>query len=122
MADDGTVKRVLAALDAIRSNVPERLDERDVAQYHGELDRLESAGYDVQEWRIPESWFEKQSVKSQSYIDSSRKSYYRPFVYQYRFLTKIDALLGFFQIEGKKVGFEAPAKQAAAVKSEKGSE
>ena len=119
MADEGKLKRVLAALDAIRSNVPNQLDEKDVAQYHEELDRLESLNYDVQEWRIPESWLEKQSVKSQSYIDSSRKSYYPPFVYQYRFLTKIDALLGFFQIEGKKVGFEAPAKPAAAVKSEK---
>lgn len=117
MADDATLKRVLAALDSIRSNVPHQLDKKDIDQYHGELDRLADLGYEVQEWRIPDAWFEK-SLRSQSYINPNLKKYSDPYVQQYRFLTKLDALLNSFSIEGKKVGFEGPPAGAAPAKAD----
>jgi hypothetical protein len=105
MSDD-QLKRVLIALQAIYDNAPDRIDQEYVSQYHEQLDRLTAAGYEVNEWRIPAGWL-KPRVQRRNYITGA-EIYTEPLLDQYKFFTKLQAVLGFFTIEGKKVGFEAP--------------
>lgn len=106
--------RAYATLSSLRKNIGEMVDylvlERYVQEFHAVLGRIEGIGIDVSEFRIPDpevkpritaSWLEgdvsKHSYSGENYVDKS-------FI-----LTKIDAILGYFEIltseKPKRIGF-----------------
>lgn len=93
--------RVLTKLSSLRKNVGELgtvVEEMYVHEFHASLDRLESLGIDVSEFRIPDSaLFTK--VLSSVWIDGvAHPSYSREkYVEQAFLLTKLDAFIGYAQ-------------------------
>ncbi len=106
--------RTLATLSSLRKNIDQmtthNAPEKYVLEFHTVLDRLESIGIDVAEFRIPDSavkpritasWMEG-AISKESY--SEEKYVERSFI-----LTKLDAILGYFEIitseKPRKIGF-----------------
>jgi len=85
-------------------------------EYHAVLDRLEKIGISVAEYRIPDSAVQPKLTQT-VFGEGGKKNYYsqekyvaEPFV-----LTKMDALLGYFEIitseKPGRIGFHPPEKK-----------
>lgn len=96
MTDQHQLFRAYAGLKALKDNLPEggRFVYGDlVNKFHNELDRLQKQGFDVEEYRIPETSF-RQTAGGRA-VDS-------------RLLhTNIDSLLNLFSLQqsGSDIGF-----------------
>jgi hypothetical protein len=92
--------RAYTMLSSLRKNVAEMTEVAGmyVQEFHAVLDRLEKADIDVTEFRI--SGRAMYFVGGRSYVD-------KPFI-----LTKLDALLGYFEIiaaeKPRSIGFHPP--------------
>jgi hypothetical protein len=112
MPDENILREVLASLSAQRENLPPADPAKEVyaKNYHEQIDLLEQAGYDVARFRIPSEQIqpieliagvvtagvhEPTRYTEEKYIDRSL------------LLTKIDTVLGFFELDNKKIGFTA---------------
>ena len=102
--------RVYATLSSLRKNIDQMteysVEEKFVREFHTVLDRLAGIEIDVSEFRIADSLV-KPRVMSKSYkgISYSEEKYVqRSFI-----LTKLDAILGYFEItlseKPKRIGF-----------------
>jgi hypothetical protein len=107
--------RAYATLSSLRKNVGEittGVEETYVHEFHGVLDKLENIGIDVSEFRIPDSAVQPRVTAvweggGRSY--SEEKYVAKPFI-----LTKLDAILGYFEIimseKPRSIGFHLPDK------------
>lgn len=109
--------RAYATLSSLRKNIDQMtalVPETYLREFHAMLDRLEGIGIDVSEFRIPDSEVKPKvtSVSPVNYIGgggghvsySKEKYVDKPYI-----LTKIDAILGYFEIitseKPKRIGF-----------------
>ena len=111
MADNSqdTLIRAFTTLSSLRKNIDQMdygVQDTYMHEYHTVLDRLENIGMDISEFRIPDSEV-KPRVTSISYRGrtySEEKYVNKPFI-----LTKLDAILGYFEIitseKPRKMGF-----------------
>ena len=111
--------RAYAMLSSLRNNIAQmdyNVPEKYVREFHTALDRLEGIGKEVSEFRIPDSAL-KPKPGASMYVEgkeifSSKGDICveRPFI-----LTKLDAILGYFEIitseEPKKIGFRPSSNQ-----------
>lgn len=111
--------RAFATLSSLRKNIgqiaTDHVLETYVIEYHAVLDRLEGIGIGVAEFRIPDSEVKPKVTSVVSYIrgGESHVSYSEEKYVQRSFiLTKIDAILGYFEIITSKkprtIGFSPP--------------
>ncbi|MBI2830704.1 MAG: hypothetical protein HYX79_00405 [Chloroflexi bacterium] len=110
--------RAYAMLSSLRKNISQMTDrnvpEKYVADFHNVLDRLESIGIGVSEFRIPASEV-KPKVTDVSPVNNhggggGHVSYSKEkYVDKYYLLTKLDALLGYIESitseKPKQIGF-----------------
>ena len=104
--------RAYATLLALRKNIDQMSSpilEKYVHIFHTELDKLESIGIDVSEFRIPDSEIKPQIIASQ-YVRGRKEWSHEVFGVEKSFiLTKLDAILGYFEIitseTPRKIGF-----------------
>ena len=106
--------RAYAMLQALRKNIDKMTDysipEKYIDEFHNVLDKLESGGIETNDFRIPDSLI-KPRVTSSSW--SEGRSYHsysdEKYVERMFILTKLDAILGYFEIitseKPKKMGF-----------------
>ena len=91
--------RAYIMLSSLRKNIAEGtfrfgVGETYIRVFHNELDRLEAIEIDVSEFRIPDSEvYRRVSASSLEGDTYTRKTVDRAFI-----LTKIDAILGYFEI------------------------
>jgi len=103
--------RAFARLSALRRNIEQiansLVEEPYVQEFHDILNRLESLGVDVSDFRIPPSRVNPRVTSthmegSKSY--SEKRYVEKPFI-----LTKLDAVLGYFEMitseKPRKIGF-----------------
>ncbi len=115
--------RAYATLSSLRKNIGEmtadRVLETYVREFHAALDKLESTGIDVSEFRIPDSELKHRDTAASMYVGGKRISPYEPskekYVDKSFILTKLDAILGYFEIitseKPRKIGFTKPNNQ-----------
>ncbi len=105
--------RAYATLVALRNNTEKinyGIQEKYVREYHAILERLEGIGHTLTEFRIPR---EEVGPRVTSVDMSGGRTYTQEnYVDKIYFLTKIDALLGYFDLisseRPRKIGFRAP--------------
>ncbi len=102
------VRRAFERISSIRQNLPERddhVEEPFVQEYSDALHQLHDVGYDIKEFAIPEQWFELRVVgrSDAGIVNAKCRSVNRAL-----FLTKLDALLGYFSHSREKIGFAGP--------------
>ena len=108
----------LSSLQRIIAQMTEySVEEKFVREFHAVLDRLEGIGMEVAEYRIPDSEVKPKvtGVSAVSYIGGgeSHVSYSKEkYVAKAFILTKIDAILGYFEIitseKPRRIGFSPP--------------
>jgi len=104
--------RVYVTLKSLRENIGQMTDysvqETYVHEFHTVLDRLESIGIDVAEFRIPSSQVNR-VARGGSYLTGETRYSDEKYVDKTFILTKLDAILGYFEIitskEPRKIGF-----------------
>ncbi len=108
--------RAYATLSALRKNIDPiayGVTEVYVREFHNSLDRLETVGIDVLEFRIPESVVKPRITST--HRDGGRSYSDEKYVDKPYLLTKIDAILGYFEIitaeKPKTIGFHKPDNQ-----------
>jgi len=116
--DQDILARAYAMLSALRQNISQikdyRVEEKYVDEFHNVLNKLESVGIETAEFRIPDSlvkpilrasWIDGDGTSRDRY--SEEKYIERSFI-----LTKIDAVLGYFEIitseKPRRIGFRKP--------------
>ena len=103
--------RVYATLSSLRKNISQinyGIEEKYVNQYHEALDRLQSIGIDVTEFRIPHSEVRPRSTGG-SYITGETFYSEEKYIDKPVILIKLDAVLSYFEIitaeRPKNIGF-----------------
>ena len=111
-----TLARAYAMLQGLRNNVAmlDEVEEVYAKEYHTMLDKLESVGIDVADFRIPTLEI-KPRVNSQQFYSSPRITYSNEkYVPKPLLLAKLDAILKYFEIttseKPRKIGFSPPDK------------
>ena len=106
--------RAFMTLSALRKNVGEityGVEEKYVREFHTVLDRLEAIGIDVSEFRVPISEVKK-VARGGSYLTGETWYSDEKYVDKPYFLTKLDAILGYFEIitseKPRRIGFSPP--------------
>jgi len=112
------LKRAYAMLKSLRETIAQMsspIPEKYVREFHTALDKLESSGIDVAEFRIPDSEVKPRTISSM-YVEGRKEwsseviSVERSFI-----LTKLDYILGYFEIitseKPRKIGFRTPNKK-----------
>jgi hypothetical protein len=109
---DDELRRALMRLNALRNNIPSDRSSLEaatyIADYHHVLDRIAQLGYDVSDFRVPAAW-----VKSQALVTTyggEAKTMMPPAVETTLFCSKLDAVLGYFELDEAKtpIGFNPP--------------
>ena len=108
--EQDVLARAFATLSSLRKNINQMgsVPETYVHEYHRVLDKLENIKIDVSEFRIPESEI-KPKVTSINIISGETKYSSEKYVSEKYLLTKIDAILGYFEIitseKPRRIGF-----------------
>ena len=109
--------RAHAMLSSLRKNIDQMTEynvtETYVHEFHNVLEKLEGIGIDVSEFRIPDSELKHRDTAASMYVRGERISPYEPseekYVDRTLILTKLDAILGYFEIitseKPKRMGF-----------------
>ena len=106
--------RAYTALKSLRENIGQVTDysvpETYVLEFHSVLDKLESIGIGVSEYRIPDSAVNPKITASWFNGERSRHSYSdEKYVERLLMLTKLDSIIGYFEIitseKPRKIGF-----------------
>jgi hypothetical protein len=108
MSED-ILREVLASLSAQRENLPKAdpLEEVYVDNYHEQLDLLDKIGIDVGRFRVPGSQIKPVEIMNLMDEDNDPPEYTpEKYVARSLLLTKIDTVLGFFNLAGKQIGFK----------------
>jgi len=102
--------RAYATLKALRTNIDKMkeysIEEKYVIEFHNVLSKLEGVGINTAEFRIPDS-----EVKPQvrAWVGDVTKYSEEKYIHRPYLLTKIDTVLGYFEIitseKPKKIGF-----------------
>jgi len=109
--------RAFSELSSLRKNIgqmtTERVLEMYVTEYHTVLDKLEGIKIETSEFRIPDSAVQPRVTASWLEGEKSYKSYSEEkYVDKSFILTKIDAILGYFEIitseKPRKIGYSKP--------------
>jgi hypothetical protein len=101
------VRRAFERINSIRQNLPEgHIDEPFVQEYSDALHDLRDAGCDIKQFEIPQDWFERRAVGSSPYTPTTYAKHRS--VNRDLFLTKLDAVLGYFARSKEKIGFTGP--------------
>ena len=113
--------RAYATLKSLRNNIAEMtvVEEKYVHEFHTALDKLESIGIDVSEFRIPDSEIAPivTSIRTLTFKDSPSGVTYskEKYVDKAFILTKLDAILGYFEIitseKPIRIGFHTPENE-----------
>ena len=120
-----TFARAFTTLSSLRNNVSQmtsKVPETYVHKFHTVLDKLEGISIDVAEYRIPGSEVNSKvtDVGPTSYLggggEKSHVSYSKEkYVDKSFILTKLDAILGYFEIitseKPSSIGFRTPDKK-----------
>ena len=104
--------RAFAMLSSLRKNIGQMTDysilETYVREFHTVLDKLGTTRVDVSEFRIPDSEVKPRETGG-SYVTGERWYSEEKYVDKPYFLTKLDAILGYFEIitseKPRKIGF-----------------
>jgi hypothetical protein len=105
--------RAYATLSSLRKNISQMtsyrgVEEKYINEFHSVLDRLADIGIDVSEFRIPDSEVTPRVVSSNIFTDEKTFSEEK-YVDKAYFLTKMDAILGYFEIitseKPRRIGF-----------------
>lgn len=109
MIDQEQLQRAFASLNGLRQNLPDpgHVVYKDIIDiYHGELQRLNNQGFDVNEYRIPDSAFEAE-VSSGNYLTGEVEYSGRSHIDARLLRIKLDSLIGLFTLLIKKqeIGF-----------------
>lgn len=106
--------RAYAILSALRKNIDKMteysIEEKYVKEFHNVLDKLESVGIETADFRIPDSMVKPKITSSWMEGGISHHRYSdEKYVERTFILTKIDAILGYFEFKTsdkpKKMGF-----------------
>ena len=113
--------RAYARLTSLRKNIAQGtfcfgVTEKYVLEFHDVLDRLEAIGIDASEFNIPDSELKHRDTAASMYVGGERITPYKPskekYVDKSFILTKLDAILGYFEIitseKPRKIGFRTP--------------
>jgi hypothetical protein len=110
--------RAYARLTSLKKNIDQintGVSETYVNEYHTVLNKLEEVGIEVSEFRIPDSLVKPRVTSSQKNYSTgvSHLSYSNgKYIDKSFLLTKLDAILGYFEIitskEPRKIGFRKP--------------
>jgi hypothetical protein len=108
--------RAYAKLSALRKNIDQMADYRSkitetyVREFHYVLDSLESLAIDITEFRVPDS--EVKPLITGSSLEGGKRYSDDKYVDKSFILTKIDAILGYFEIitadKPRRIGFHTP--------------
>jgi hypothetical protein len=88
---DNERQRAINSLRAIKDSLEDNISDVRVplvAEYHSVLDKLEKTGIDVSDFRIPDSWIQRDKIPSIYSL-----LFGGPRVRRERFLIKLDSLL-----------------------------
>ena len=103
---DDTLRRVWSTLRSLRDNAPETfVGVEYVADLHKALDLLEALGHNTSGWRIPPGQMPRRPGTGET-LDSPGGRY----VAGKYFRMKLDAVLGFFSIQDRPIGFKPPSQ------------
>lgn len=109
--------RAYAMLQSLRKNIdliPSNIEEKYVKEFHSALDRLQTIGIDVTEFRISDSEI-KPRLWSKNFDTGEKRYSHEKYVDKPLILTKLDAILGYFEIttaeKPKTIGFHKPDNQ-----------
>jgi hypothetical protein len=110
--DADVLRRVLVQIAAQRQNLHEGGARQEHAdRYHEQLDRLDEAGYDVEEFRLDpdRDLFFRSTGRNRHGLTYQETKSVRLGVLE----AKMDAILSYFQLDAEKapIGFNAPRKQ-----------
>ena len=114
---EDAIIRAYAMLSSLRKNVGQvteyNVKEMYVHEFHAVLDRVEAIGVEVSEFRIPDTVVKPRIMSSSSRGGVLERHYSEEkYVERTYLLTKIDAILGYFEIitseKPRKVGFSPP--------------
>ncbi len=104
--------RAYATLSSLRKNIAQMsspIPEKYVREFHTALDKLESIGIDVAEFRIPDSEVKPQTIASMYVRGRKEWSNEVISVERSRILIKLDAILSYFEIitseKPRRIGF-----------------
>jgi hypothetical protein len=109
-----TLARAYAMLSALRKNISQMktydIEEKYVTEFHNVLDKLEGVGIETAEFRVPETLVKPKITASWLEGDVSQHEYSEEkYVERSFILTKIDAVLSYFEIitseKPRKMGF-----------------
>ena len=115
--------RAYAMLQSLRKNIdqiPSNIEEKYAKEFHSALDRLQTIGIDVTEFRIPDSEVQHldiSPIRTLTFKGNERAKHYskEKYVEKPLILTKLDAILGYFEIitaeKPKTIGFHKPDNQ-----------
>lgn len=123
--EQDVLARAYARLSALRKNIDQAImhhgvPETYVREFHAVLTKLEGIGKDVSEFRIPDSEITPRvtAIHTLTFANSPKNGadYSKEkYVDKSLILTKIDALLGYFEIttseKPRKIGFTKPNNQ-----------
>jgi hypothetical protein len=101
------IRRALVRIRSVRENLPSHhnIEETHVQEYSAALRHLEEAGYDIAEFGVPEAWLAHRVIMTgpRGTVRAKTRSVERSL-----FLTKIDAVLGYFAGGNGPIGFTGP--------------
>ena len=113
--------RALAMLKSLRKNIEQMtassVSETYVREFHAVLDRLESVGINVSEFRIPDSAVQPIIDRPITNVRGEVRKHYskEKYVDKSFMLIKLDAILGYFEIitseKPQRIGFHTPESQ-----------
>jgi hypothetical protein len=114
------VARAHSRLLALRKNIPDErhyVGEHYVQEYHEALRHLGEDGFDVEEFKVPEQWMERES---RSEPDPESEGYRTVYsgnreVERTKFLVKLDSVLNYFTFRASSekrnpIGFHGPRR------------
>lgn len=106
---ENEIKKSFANLSALKQNLPDKaqVNEDYVKIFHKEIDRLVNLGYkDLEEFKIPNQEITSRQISWNPYRGSKYSE--ERYVEKGLLLTRLDAVLTFFQIYSEKIemGFQ----------------
>jgi hypothetical protein len=109
--------RTYVRLSALMKNLESKgsIKETYVSEYHSIVTQLEAGGWEIEEFKIPETVLH-QRVTSWNPLSGHKTLSKNRFVAGAFFMSKLDAILGYFDLltepeEKKHIGFSAPTRK-----------
>ena len=103
--EEDKIKRAFVRISGLRKNLPDTpyIEESLVHEYHDAVRHLEELGFDAAEFKIPQGHLERR-VRMTSPLTGTVYDKERA-VKRAFFVTKLDAIIGYFTSAKEKIGF-----------------